>query len=67
MLYFANGMKTKVNLLPAETTSDLLDRDEVKVNFSSSASYLWMVDHHGDGGWSQHYIIYIVVCLLLED
>lgn len=46
---FADGSKAKVNLSPAETTSDLLEKDEVKENLTSSASYLWMVDNHGNG------------------
>lgn len=46
---FADGSKAKVNLSPAETTSDLLEKDEVKENLTSSASYLWMVDHRGNG------------------
>ena len=49
VVHFADGTKTKVNLSPAETTSDLLERDEVKENLTSSASYLWMVDHRGNG------------------
>ena len=48
-VHFADGSKAKVNLSPAETTSDLLEKDEVKENLISSASYLWMVDHHGNG------------------
>ena len=50
LVYFADGTKAKVNLSPGDTTSDLLENDEVKENLSSSASYLWMVDHRGNGG-----------------
>jgi hypothetical protein len=46
---FSDGSKAKVNLSPAEMTSDLLEKDEVKENLTSSASYLWMVDHRGNG------------------
>ena len=49
MVSFADGTKVKVNLSPAETTSDLLERDEVKENLTSSTSYLWLVDHQGHG------------------
>ena len=48
-VHFADGTKAKVNLSPAETTSDLLEKEEVKENLTSSASYLWMVDNHGNG------------------
>ena len=48
-LYFADGTKVKVSLSPNETTSDLLEKEEVKDHLSSSAARVWLIDSLGNG------------------
>jgi hypothetical protein len=49
LVYFADGSKVKVSLLPTDTTSDLLDKEEVKEHLTSSTAYVWLVDSLGNG------------------
>ncbi len=38
-----------MHLLPSETTSDLLEKEEVKEHLSSSSAHVWLVDSLGNG------------------
>lgn len=49
LVFFADGSKVKVSLLPTDTTSDLLDKEEVKEHLTSSAANVWLVDSLGNG------------------
>ena len=64
---FADGTKAKVNLSPAETTSDLFEKEEVKENLTSSASYLWMVDHHGNGKYKRPQLTQLVYSICISN
>ena len=48
-VYFADGSKVKLNMLPSNTTSDLLDHEKVKDKLTSSAAQLWFIDNRGNG------------------
>ena len=49
LVSFADGTKVKVSLLPTDTASDLLDKEEVKEHLTSSAANVWLVDSLGNG------------------
>ena len=48
-VYFADGSKVKLSLKSTETTSDLLDKEEVKEYMTSSTAHVWLVDSLGNG------------------
>ena len=48
-VFFADGSKIKVHLSPKDTTSDLLEKEEVKTHLTSSAANIWLVDSLGNG------------------
>ncbi len=48
-LYFADGSKVKTYLSPTDTTSDLLEKEEVKDRLTSSAARVWLIDSVGNG------------------
>ena len=48
-IYFADGTKVKLYLSPTDTTSDLLEKEEVKDHLTSSAARVWLIDTLGNG------------------
>ncbi len=49
VIHFANSSKVKVTVSTTDTTSDLLDKSEIKDHLSSSTVYIVRVDDTGKG------------------
>ena len=49
LVFFEDGSKTKIHMESTDTTSDLLDKDEVKKHLTSSAAHVCLIDSLGNG------------------
>jgi len=48
-VFFGDGHKVKVHMDSSDTTSDLLDKEEVKKHLTSSAAHISLIDSLGNG------------------